>query len=68
MFACPTYSLIDRIFTFYQEKLMSDKDQYFTRDKLQIYATALINPEPLMLQVSRKHTLYLNIKAIVHIK
>lgn len=50
MFACPTYSLIDRVLTFYQEKLTSDKDQYFTRDKLQIYATALINPEPLMLQ------------------
>ena len=56
MFSCPTYSLIDRVLNFYQEKLTSDKDQYYTRDKLQIYATAMINAEPLLLQV-----IYLNL-------
>lgn len=51
MFSCPTYSLIDRIFNYYQEKLKPDKKgEWYTRDKLQIYATALINPEPLLLQ------------------
>lgn len=51
MFSCPTYSMLDRMLKYYKEKLKPDSPQYFTRDKLQVFATALINPEPLMLQV-----------------
>ena len=51
MFTCPTYNLLDRVVRYYKEKLKPNEDHVFTRDKLQIYGTALINPEPLMLQV-----------------
>lgn len=50
MFSCPTYSMLDRMLKYYKEKLKPESPNYFTRDKLQIYATALINPEPLILQ------------------
>lgn len=50
MFSCPTYSLIDRVLKYYKEKLTPTSNMLYTRDKLQIYATSLINAEPLMLQ------------------
>ncbi|CAC5415167.1 unnamed protein product [Mytilus coruscus] len=50
MFACPTYSSIDRILSYYKERLSPGRSMLNTRDKLQIYATSLINAEPLMLQ------------------
>lgn len=51
MFSCPTYNLIDKVLENYKEKLKPDNPEVLTRDKLQLYVTAITNPEPLMLQV-----------------
>ncbi|KAK3095420.1 hypothetical protein FSP39_014457, partial [Pinctada imbricata] len=50
MFACPTYNLLDRILKYYKEKMRANVNHVFSRDKLQIYGTARINQEPLLLQ------------------
>lgn len=50
MFSCPTYNLIDKVMESYKEKLKPDNPEVMTRDKLQLYVTAITNPEPLMLQ------------------
>lgn len=54
MFSCVTLNLIDLVIRKYQEKLKPKSDLPFVRDKLQIYATALVNSEPLLLQTFPK--------------
>lgn len=55
MFSCPTFNLIDRIYRYYKEKVYPERRDVMFRDKLQIYATAMVNPEPLILQVFKLH-------------
>lgn len=52
MFYCVTHKLIDRVFEKYQETVHWSGELSMD-DKLQILFTARVNPEPLMLQVSR---------------
>lgn len=49
MFMCPTHRLLDRILEKYQEKFRPD-GPFITDDYLQILYTAMVNPEPLILQ------------------
>lgn len=55
MFSCPTFNLIDRIYRYYKEKVYPERRDVMFRDKLQIYATAMVNPEPLILQTFPKN-------------
>lgn len=57
MFFCVTHKLIDRVMDRYQ--VLGKKEQQLAMDeKLQIYYTALVNPEPLMLQVDEFSCVY----------
>lgn len=49
MFACPSYRLLDRMWTYFQE--FKKKDEIFMSDKMQVLYSALANGEVLMLQV-----------------
>jgi hypothetical protein len=50
MFTCASYRLIDRMWNYYKEK--RKEKQIMLGDKLQVWYTASLNPEPLLLQVS----------------
>jgi len=49
MFTCASYRLMDRLWTYYQE--LRKKKSILLGDKLQVWYTASLNPEPLLLQV-----------------
>ncbi|KAL8623028.1 hypothetical protein ACOMHN_066259 [Nucella lapillus] len=49
MFTCASYRLMDRMWTYYQER--RKPKTIMTGDKLQVWYTASLNPEPLLLQV-----------------
>lgn len=48
MFTCASYRLVDRMWTYYKE--IRKKKKILTGDKLQVWYTASLNPEPLLLQ------------------
>lgn len=49
MFTCASYRLMDRMWTYYRE--LRRKGSILLGDKLQVWYTASLNPEPLLLQV-----------------
>ena len=51
MFTCPSYRLLDRAWTYYKER--RKPKQMLLGDKLQMWYTITLNPEPIMLQVKK---------------
>ena len=49
MFECPSYRLLDRVWTYFQE--YKKKNEIFLSDKLQVFYMAQVNPEALLVQV-----------------
>lgn len=49
MFTCASYRLLDRLWTYYKEK--RKEDMIMLGDKMQLWYTANLNSEPLLLQV-----------------
>ncbi|KAK3763954.1 hypothetical protein RRG08_050599 [Elysia crispata] len=52
MFNCPSYRLLDRVWTYFQE--YKKKREIFMSDKVQIFYMATVNPEALLVQVFPK--------------
>ncbi|GFS18393.1 deleted in autism protein 1 homolog [Elysia marginata] len=52
MFDCPSYRLLDRVWTYFQE--YKKKKEIFLSDKVQIFYMASVNPEALLVQVFPK--------------
>lgn len=52
MFNCPSYRLLDRVWTYFQE--YKKKKEIFLSDKVQVFYMASVNPEALLVQVFPK--------------
>lgn len=52
MFKCPSYRLLDRVWSYFKE--FKKKNEIFLSDKMQVLYSSLINPEGLMLQTFPK--------------
>lgn len=50
MFNCPSYRLLDRVWTYFKE--YKKKSDIFIADKVQLLFTSMVNPEPMILQVN----------------